>query len=110
MAAREPRRVTGARREPAAACRPDRGAGLVGCRLSPCCSYEDCCLKYTKEIKSSVKKRVISYRRQEQDGGCNLPAIVFKLKSGRQFCAKPGEKWVQDLQKKIHKHPKHPKH
>ncbi|KAK3534533.1 hypothetical protein QTP86_016609 [Hemibagrus guttatus] len=73
-------------------------------------SYEDCCLKYTKEIKSSVKKRVISYRRQEQDGGCNLPAIVFKLKSGRQFCAKPGEKWVQDLQKKIHKHPKHPKH
>ncbi|XP_058273920.1 C-C motif chemokine 25 isoform X1 [Hemibagrus wyckioides] len=59
--------------------------------------YEDCCLSFTKEIKPSVKKRVISYRRQEQDGGCNLPAIVFKLKSGRQFCARPGDKWVQDL-------------
>ncbi|KAK2868439.1 hypothetical protein Q7C36_000310 [Tachysurus vachellii] len=65
--------------------------------------YEDCCLNYSKEIKSSIKKRVCGYRRQEQDGGCNLPAIVFKLKGGRQFCTRPGDKWVQELIKQTDK-------
>ncbi|MCI4390819.1 hypothetical protein PGIGA_G00127280 [Pangasianodon gigas] len=66
-------------------------------------SYEDCCLSYVQGVKFPVKKRVVSYRRQEQDGGCNLRAIVFKLRRGRQFCARPEEKWVQDLMKQIDK-------
>ncbi|KAM9439730.1 C-C motif chemokine 25 [Clarias gariepinus] len=64
-------------------------------------TYEDCCLKYAKKVEWAAKKRVVSYRIQRQDGGCNLPAIVFKLKRGKQFCARPGEKWVLDLMKEI---------
>ncbi|XP_060762162.1 C-C motif chemokine 25 [Neoarius graeffei] len=65
--------------------------------------YEDCCLSYVKEVKVATKRRVVSYRRQEQDGGCNLSAVVFKLKRGQLFCARPGDKWVQDLVKHIDK-------
>ncbi|MCJ8745075.1 hypothetical protein PDJAM_G00126190 [Pangasius djambal] len=73
-------------------------------------SYEDCCLTFVTGVKVAIKRRVASYRRQEQDGGCNLPAIVFKLKRGRLFCARPEEKWVQDLMKRIDKtlHPGKP--
>lgn len=39
-------------------------------------TYEDCCLRYVKEIRPFHKRNVEGYRRQEQDGGCNLPAIV----------------------------------
>ncbi|XP_017351899.1 C-C motif chemokine 25 [Ictalurus punctatus] len=66
-------------------------------------SYEDCCLSYVKEFKTSTKRKVDHYRRQEQDGGCNLPAIVFQLRRGRLICARPGEKWVQDLINEVDK-------
>ncbi|KAF5900427.1 uncharacterized protein DAT39_009872, partial [Clarias magur] len=64
-------------------------------------TYEDCCLKYARKVEWAAKKRVVSYRIQRQDGGCNLPAIVFKLKRGKQFCARPGENWVEELKKEI---------
>ncbi|XP_030630537.1 C-C motif chemokine 21 [Chanos chanos] len=66
-------------------------------------SYEDCCLRYVSGVKKSTKKMVTSYRRQEMDGGCNIPAIVFKLKRGRQFCADPRQKWVVELMYKVNR-------
>ncbi|XP_041697197.1 C-C motif chemokine 25 [Coregonus clupeaformis] len=77
-------------------------------------SYEDCCLKYVRRVKKSVERMVTSYRRQETDGGCNIPAIVFTMKGGRLFCADPREKWVNGLMlkvrsKKSKKHTRRPK-
>ncbi|KAI5618553.1 C-C motif chemokine 21-like, partial [Silurus asotus] len=60
-------------------------------------SYEDCCLNYVGEVKVAIKRRVDSFRIQKQDGGCNLSAVVFKLRGGRLICARPEEQWVKDL-------------
>ncbi|KAL2097102.1 hypothetical protein ACEWY4_006309 [Coilia grayii] len=64
-------------------------------------SYEDCCLKYVKGVRASMKKMVRSYRTQQLDGGCNIPAIVFSMKRGRMFCADPKKIWVRDLMKHV---------
>ncbi|XP_026873244.1 C-C motif chemokine 25 [Electrophorus electricus] len=64
-------------------------------------TYEDCCLRYAKAPKHNLLKKVSSYRKQELDGGCNLPAVVFKLKGGRLLCANPKLKWVVSLQTKL---------
>uniref|UniRef100_W5M6H7 Chemokine interleukin-8-like domain-containing protein n=1 Tax=Lepisosteus oculatus TaxID=7918 RepID=W5M6H7_LEPOC len=64
-------------------------------------SYENCCLKYVHRVSKTVKKNIIEYRRQKTDGGCNLPAIVFKMRNRKLFCANPNEKWVEDVINKI---------
>ncbi|KAJ7993130.1 hypothetical protein DPEC_G00269220 [Dallia pectoralis] len=60
-------------------------------------SYENCCLKYVTGLKKNVKRNAMSYRKQETDGGCNIKAIVFKMKKGKTVCADPDKKWVQDF-------------
>ncbi|XP_017574005.1 C-C motif chemokine 25 [Pygocentrus nattereri] len=64
-------------------------------------SYEDCCLRHVNSVKKHTIKNVVSYRKQELDGGCNIAAIVFKTKRGRFFCANPKDKWVQKLLEKV---------
>ncbi|XP_051531397.1 C-C motif chemokine 21-like [Myxocyprinus asiaticus] len=64
-------------------------------------SYENCCLKYITGARKSVRKNIVSYRVQETDGGCNIPAIVFKLKRSKTLCADPRQTWVQHLMQKI---------
>ncbi|XP_076837872.1 C-C motif chemokine 25 [Brachyhypopomus gauderio] len=70
-------------------------------------SYEDCCLQYikapTRKNVRALVKNVSSYRKQEQDGGCNIPAIVFKLKRGRVFCADPRQNWVISMMRNVDK-------
>uniref|UniRef100_A0A3B3XPN0 Chemokine interleukin-8-like domain-containing protein n=1 Tax=Poecilia mexicana TaxID=48701 RepID=A0A3B3XPN0_9TELE len=64
-------------------------------------SYEDCCLKYVKNLANNVQKHAVNYRRQRTDGGCNIPAVIFIMKRGRKFCTDPNEKWVKELVLKI---------
>ncbi|KAJ8362548.1 hypothetical protein AAFF_G00369610 [Aldrovandia affinis] len=64
-------------------------------------SYEDCCLKYVKNVPKKMRHMVSTYRRQETDGGCNIPAIIFTLRRGRMFCADPSQLWAQVLIKKV---------
>ncbi|KAK9966263.1 hypothetical protein ABG768_003385 [Culter alburnus] len=64
-------------------------------------SYENCCLKYIVGVRKSMRRNIESYRVQETDGGCNIPAIVFKLKRSKTLCADPRQNWVQQLMQKI---------
>ncbi|XP_028329001.1 C-C motif chemokine 25 [Gouania willdenowi] len=64
-------------------------------------SYDNCCLKYVKRLKPSTLRHAVSYRLQEIDGGCNIPAVILIMKRGRKFCTNPNEKWVNELMKKM---------
>ncbi|XP_056122446.1 C-C motif chemokine 25b [Rhinichthys klamathensis goyatoka] len=66
-------------------------------------SYENCCLKYIVGVRKAMRKNIESYRVQQTDGGCNIPAIVFKLKKSKTLCADPRRPWVQQLMQTIDK-------
>ncbi|XP_077058833.1 C-C motif chemokine 25b [Siphateles boraxobius] len=65
-------------------------------------SYENCCLKYIVGVRKSMRRNIKSYRVQETDGGCNIRAIVLKLKR-KTLCADPRQQWVQQLMQQIDK-------
>ncbi|KAL3055464.1 hypothetical protein OYC64_018191 [Pagothenia borchgrevinki] len=69
-------------------------------------TYDDCCLKYVKQLGRSTQRHAVAYRLQVPDGGCNIPAVIFTMKRGREFCANPKEKWVPVLKKKIDRRPR----
>ncbi|XP_042354104.1 C-C motif chemokine 25-like isoform X2 [Plectropomus leopardus] len=64
-------------------------------------SYDDCCLKYVKKLNPSIQKHAVEYRWQMTDGGCNIPAVIFTMRRGREFCTDPRERWVTNLMKKV---------
>ncbi|XP_048845863.1 C-C motif chemokine 20-like [Brienomyrus brachyistius] len=66
-------------------------------------AYEDCCLRYVAAVKKSTRRTVVRYKKQEVDGGCNIPAIVFITKRGKSFCADPKEQWVKKLMSILNK-------
>ncbi|XP_056324697.1 C-C motif chemokine 25b [Danio aesculapii] len=68
--------------------------------------YENCCLKYITGMKKNMRRNIISYRMQETDGGCNIPAVVFKMRLKKQsrakpVCADPRRDWVQAIVKEL---------
>ncbi|KAL1265473.1 hypothetical protein QQF64_003500 [Cirrhinus molitorella] len=67
-------------------------------------SYENCCLKYAyvKNVMA-LRRHIVNYRVQETDGGCNIPAVVFKLTKSRTVCADPRLSWVQKIVQKLDK-------
>ncbi|XP_069014159.1 C-C motif chemokine 20 [Embiotoca jacksoni] len=64
-------------------------------------SYDDCCLKYVRELNHKTQRHAVKYRLQKADGGCNIPAVIFTMKRGRRFCTDPREQWVEELMMKI---------
>ncbi|XP_029989013.1 C-C motif chemokine 25-like [Sphaeramia orbicularis] len=62
-------------------------------------SFGNCCLRYVKTMKTSVKKNIVEYRMQETDGDCNMRAVVFTTKRKKAICANPEDKWVKDQMK-----------
>nr|XP_006990124.1 eotaxin [Peromyscus maniculatus bairdii] len=57
-----------------------------------------CCFVMTsKKIPKSLLK---SYKRIS-NSRCTLKAILFKTKSGKEICADPKKKWVQDATKHL---------
>ncbi|XP_031721249.1 C-C motif chemokine 25 [Anarrhichthys ocellatus] len=64
-------------------------------------TYEDCCFRYVKTMNQRTQKRAVEYRQQVVDGGCNIPAVIFTMKRGRELCTDPKETWVRGLMKKI---------
>ncbi|XP_053491557.1 C-C motif chemokine 25b [Ictalurus furcatus] len=63
-------------------------------------SYENCCLRYGNEPNRKVKRKVVRFRIQETDGGCNIPAVVFTFRK-KSLCADPKKAWVQELMKRL---------
>ncbi|XP_068594301.1 C-C motif chemokine 25 [Cebidichthys violaceus] len=64
-------------------------------------TYEDCCFKYVRTMSRRTQRHAVEYRQQVVDGGCNIPAVIFTMKRGRELCTDPKEKWVEELMKKI---------
>ncbi|KAJ0032436.1 hypothetical protein NQD34_002517 [Periophthalmus magnuspinnatus] len=68
-------------------------------------SYGNCCLKFVRKMKASVRRGIQDYRMQETDGDCNIRAVLLLVKRrGRQskpICANPEDKWVQDVMKSV---------
>lgn len=66
-------------------------------------AYDDCCFKYVKQMSHRTQKHAVDHRAQVPDGGCNIPAVIFKMRKGRELCADPSERWVTELMKTIDK-------
>ncbi|XP_072338709.1 C-C motif chemokine 20-like [Scyliorhinus torazame] len=67
-------------------------------------SFEDCCLQYYKGAHTSrLQKRIVSYYEQTTGGGCNLHAIVLKLRRVT-LCMNPNVPWVKYYIKRDRKH------
>nr|QZC92282.1 chemokine (C-C motif) ligand 25a [Sebastes schlegelii] len=64
-------------------------------------TYEDCCFKYVKRMNHRTQRHAVKYRLQVTDGGCNIPAVIFTMKRGRDLCTDPREDWVAELKQKI---------
>ncbi|KAM8728476.1 C-C motif chemokine 4 [Acanthopagrus schlegelii] len=64
-------------------------------------AYDDCCLKYVTKMGHGAKKHAVDYREQVTDGGCNIPATIFKMRRGREVCTNPRELWVIELKERI---------
>ncbi|XP_072100382.1 C-C motif chemokine 20-like [Mobula birostris] len=71
-------------------------AACFYCSTAQANSFEDCCLKYTK-VKNPrrVQKHIISYQIQSTGGGCNLAAVILKLRNMR-ICVNPTDRWVRN--------------
>ncbi|XP_039670712.1 C-C motif chemokine 20-like [Perca fluviatilis] len=64
-------------------------------------TFDDCCLRYVKRMSKGTQRHAVTYRWQETDGGCNIPAIIFIMKKGKEFCTDPRDTWVKKLMTKI---------
>ncbi|XP_037537766.1 C-C motif chemokine 20 [Nematolebias whitei] len=64
-------------------------------------SYDDCCLKYLKNMEKHIQKNAVKYKYQKTDGGCNIPAVIFTMRKGRKYCTNPRENWVKELMNKV---------
>lgn len=66
-------------------------------------SFGDCCLGHVKGMKKNLKRNIVGYTMQKTDGDCNLPAVVFNMRRGKNICANPDQQWVQHLMAQVQK-------
>ncbi|XP_075878018.1 C-C motif chemokine 25 [Nelusetta ayraudi] len=74
---------------------------LFVCLATAQVPLEDCCLSYNKGIENRVRRHAVSYRVQVTDGGCNIPAVIFKMRRGRILCVDPNAKWSREVMKML---------
>ncbi|XP_048360488.1 C-C motif chemokine 21 [Sphaerodactylus townsendi] len=67
-------------------------------------SSQDCCLKVPPpswRFSQKMKDKLVDYRIQDPSMGCQLEAIVFITKKGRELCISPHAAWASGLKRKI---------
>ncbi|XP_028648208.1 C-C motif chemokine 20-like [Erpetoichthys calabaricus] len=76
-------------------CKPVLISLLLLWILNVSAMYEDCCVSYTrKQMKCHAMK---GYSIQTSRDLCNIDAIIFYTKWGKQICADPSQQWVMDI-------------
>ncbi|XP_039620378.1 C-C motif chemokine 20-like [Polypterus senegalus] len=57
--------------------------------------YEDCCVSYTtRQMRCHAMK---GYTIQTPEDLCNIEAVIFHTKWGKQICANPSQQWVMEV-------------
>ncbi|XP_066565068.1 C-C motif chemokine 20 [Amia ocellicauda] len=76
---------------------------IISCSITESARTDGCCTQYISSIDNIKVKLIREYKKQDLNGVCNIDAIVFIMKRGRQICANPKAKKVKEIVKHLNK-------